>query len=593
MTNYKLLIEFIREKKHRNTGAAMMILVFFFLFISISILAGIVTPVVREFKIASNSLLSKQSYFASESGVEDAIYRLKTNKQISSTENIVLSTATAVTTITDMGGGNKEISTLGDVNSMQRKIKIQLTTSVGNSFNYGIQVGQGGLDINSATVTGNIYANGPITGNSSAIITGTAISANSPSMITDQSNGSGVPDYNVTFGNAAGTQDMAQSFQVATADNPVSSVSLYIKKLGSPSNVTVKIMNNSGSSPGSSVLASGTLSASSVTTSYGWITVSFSSNPILNVGTTYWLVIDGGTGTSSKNYIIGANNALYTNGVGKIGQLGGTWNNTTPSGLDYFFNLYLGGVSGLIAGSSGSQWNQLHIGTVSGSAQAHTVNYTNATGNIYCQSGTGNNKSCTTQTDPVYIASPISDANIDQWKTDALAGGTMNGDYTVPNGGASLGPKKIVGNLTVSSGRTLTVTGTLWVTGKVTLNGGGTMQLSPSYGSNDGVIISDGELEINGGGNATGSGAAGSYIMLLSTKTGGAASVNGGAGAVIVATPYGTLDISGGASLKEATGYRITIGGGSNVTYESGLSDMNFSSGPSGSWGISSWKEVE
>lgn len=589
MNNHKLQNKY----KKRNGGAAIMILVFFFLFISISILSGIVTPVVREFKIATNSLKSKQAYFASESGVEDSMYRIKNNKKISTTENIVLGTSTAVTTITDLGGGKKSISSLGDTNSYQRKVDLVLSTGVGASFNYGVQVGLGGMDINSGTVNGNVYSNGPITGSSSAIITGTAISANSPALAADQSNGSGTPAYNVTFGNASSTQDIAQSFQISSVDNPVNSASFYIKKLGSPSNATIKIVNNNGSNPGSTVLASGTLSASSVTTNYGWITVSFSSNPILDVGTTYWIIVDGGTGSSSNNYILGANSAGYANGTGKIGQFGGTWNNTTPSGLDYFFNIYLGGVTGSIVGSSGSQWNQLHIGTVSGTAQAHTVNYTNATGLIYCQTGTGNNKSCTNQTDPTYVADPISEANIDAWKADALAGGITNGDYTVPNGGASLGPKKIVGDLTVSSGRTLTVTGTLWVTGKITLNGGGTIKLSSSYGANDGVLVADGSLEVNGGGSATGSGTAGSYIMMLSTATGNAASINGGAGAVIVATPNGTLDLNGGASLKEANGYRITISGGSTVTYESGLSDMNFSSGPSGSWTVSSWKESQ
>jgi fibronectin-binding autotransporter adhesin len=577
----------------KNRGAATMILVFFFLFISITVLSGIVTPVVREFKVATNSLKSKQSYFASESGVEDAIYRLKNNKKISSTENLVLGTSTAATTITDIGNGKKEINSLGDTNSYQRKVDIVLSTSSGASFNYGVQVGLGGMDINSGTVNGNVYSNGPITGSSSAVITGTAISANSPALAADQSNDTGTPSYNITFGNAASTQDIAQGFQISTADNPVNSVSFYLKKIGSPSNATVKIVSDSNGTPGSTVLASGTLSASSVTASYGWITVSFSSNPVLDTGTTYWVVIDGGTGSSSNNYVLGANSAGYANGVSKIGQLGGTWNNTTPSGLDYFFNIYLGGITGSIVGSSGSQWNQLHVGTVSGTAQAHTVNYTNSTGSIYCQSGIGNNKSCTSQPDPIYVADPISKSNIEAWKSEALSGGVNNGDYTVPNGGASLGPKKIVGDLNVSSGRTLTVTGTLWVTGNITLNGGGTIHLASSYGSNDGVVVSDGSMEINGGGSATGSGTNGSYIMLLSTATGTAASVNGGAGAVIVCTPNGTLDLNGGASLKEANGYRITIGGGSTVTYESGLSDMNFSSGPSGSWSVSSWKEVQ
>lgn len=571
----------------------MMILVLFFMFISITITIGIITPTVREFGIAHDSILSKQTYFLSESGIEDSVYRLKNGITIDATETIVLNNTTATTTIIDLGGNQKSISTLGDTNSHQRKVNILLTTDEGVSFSYGVQVGQGGITLTgSGTVNGNIYANGPIMGDSSAIITGTAISGNSPASTSDQSNGSGTPSYGVSFGNANSTQDIAQSFELNTS-SPLNKIQLYIKKTGSPSNATVKIVNDNSGNPGSTVYASGTLNASTITTSYGWVDVSFSSNPVLDTGETYWLVVDGST-SNSKYYIIGASSETYGNGLGKIGQQGGTWSNTTPSGLDYFFKIYLGGFTGLIAGTSGSQWNQLHVGTISGSAQAHTVNYTNSTGLIYCQTGTGNNKSCSPLTDPPYIEFPVSESNISQWEQDAEVGGTYNGDYSVGWAGATIGPKKINGNLSVSGGGILTVSGTLWVTGNLTLNGGGTIRLSSSYGSDDGVIIVDGTVLVSGGGHATGSGISGSYIMILTKSTSDTAmSISGGAGAVILYAPKGTIAISGGASLKEAVGYRMTISGGSSITYESGLADNNFTSGPSGSWDIQYWKESQ
>ncbi len=579
------------KKINKESGAAMLISVIFFLFISLAIIGGLVSPSVREFKDASVGLNSKRSFFLAESGSEDAFYRVLKNIPIGSSETLTLDSNTATTTITSVGSDKIVIASLGDVYSYQRQNDITLSTNTGVSFNYGVQVGQGGINLTgSGTVNGNVYANGPITGDSSAVITGTAISADSPALAADQTNGSGTPSYDVAFANASATQDIAQGFQVSV-ESPLNKAQFYIKKVGSPSNATVKIMNDSNGSPGTNVVASGTLSASSVTTSYGWVDVSFSSNPILSVGTTYWLVVDAGT-SSSKYYVVGASAGGYSSGIGKIGQLGGTWNNTSPSGLDYYFSIYLGGATGLIEGNSHSQWNQLHIGTVSGSAQAHTVNYTNATGNIYCQTGTGNNKSCTSQTDPTYIAFPISDANIAGWKSEAEAGGVYNGDYSVGWAGATLGPKKIIGNLSVSGGGILTVTGTLWVTGNIQLSGGGTIKLASSYGANDGVIISDKSISISGGGHATGSGTAGSYIMMLSTDTGtDSISVSGGAGAVICYAPYGTIEISGGAALKEATAYRIEVSGGSSVTYESGLMNNNFSSGPSGSWTVTSWGE--
>ncbi|MEK7182163.1 MAG: choice-of-anchor R domain-containing protein [Patescibacteria group bacterium] len=582
----------IIKKMNQKKGQIMIGIVIMFVVISLSVVSGIAWNVQKETLTESNLSSSAKSYYSAEAITEDVVYRIKNEIQVSSTETININNAIGTAIISD-SAGIKTVSSSGNFRDAIRKVSVSLTEGSGVSFNYGVQVGQGGINLTgSGTVNGNVYANGPITGDSSAIITGTAISANSPALTADQSNDTGVPPYNVVFGNASGTQDIAQSFKVAT-ESPLNKIQLYIKKTGAPSNATVKIVNDASGSPGTTIFASGTLSASTVTTSYGWIDVTFSTNPLLDVSTTYWLVVDAGT-SSNKYYTIGASNGGYINGLGKIGQMSGTWNNTTPSGLDYYFSIYLGGLNGLIAGNSGSQWNQLHIGTVSGTAQAHTVNYTNATGNIYCQTGTGNNKSCTSQTDPTYIAFPVSDANITEWKNDAVAGGVYNGNYSVGSTGATLGPKKIIGNLTISGGGILTVSGTLWVTGNITLNGGGTIKLASSYGSNDGVIIADGNISISGGGNATGSGTAGSYLMMLSTSSSGdAISISGGSGAVIVYAPNGTIEIEGGASLKEVTGYKIKIEGGSSITYESGLTNNNFSSGPGGGYNISSWGETE
>ncbi|MEI6058986.1 MAG: choice-of-anchor R domain-containing protein, partial [archaeon] len=418
----------------------------------------------------------------------------------------------------------------------------------------------------------------------------------------DQSNGSGTPAYNVTFGNANGTQDIAQSFQISISE-PLNKVQFYIKKVSTPSNATVKIMNDSSGSPGTTVFASGTLPASTVTTLYGWVDVSFTSNPLLNVGTTYWIVLDTGT-SSSKYYITGATNATYADGIGKIGQQGSTWNNTSPSGLDYYFSVYLGGINGLIAGSSGSQWNQLSIGTSgTGTAQAHTINYTEAPGLLYCQTGTGNNKACTIQADPTYIAPPISDANIAQWKVDATAGGTYSGTYNTPGyGDSTLGPKKITGNLNVTGSHTLYLTGTVWVQGNVTVDGAAKIVLDSSYGHGSGLLVADGWLNLAGSGQLNGTGQTGSYLLFVTTSdstavncsgTGSTICISGAAGSVILNAQKGTLVFTGSASAKEASAYKMFLTGNTRVNYESGLANLNFNSGPSGTWDIASWKESQ
>lgn len=587
-----------------NGGAAMIILVLFFVFISSTIIIGIVVPTVREYKIATDNFQSKQTYFLAESGVEDVLYRLKNSKQSNVTETLVLGDSQATTTITDIGGGQKQISTIGDTNSHQRKIDVILTTATGVSFSYGVQTGQGGIELKgSAGIRGNVYANGPIIGSTSSYITGTAISANSPAVASDQNNGVGTPTNNIVFGNATATQDIAQAFKVATS-SPLNKIQLYIKKTGSPSNATVKIMNDVSGNIGTSVLASGTLSASTVTTSYGWIDVAFTTNPLLGVGTTYWLVVDAST-SSTKYYTIGGTTGnVYTNGASKIGQLGGTWNTTNSNVIDYYFNLYLGGFTGLIKGSSESQWNQLSVGTSgTGSAQAHTVNYTEATGLIYCQTGTGNNKSCTIQPDPVYIDYPVSDSNIDDWKNEASAGGVITGNYDVSGSNtAHLGPKKITGNLTVGGSGILYVTGTLYVQGNVIVSGSGKIVLDSTYGHSSGVLVADGYLDLAGSAQLNGSGQSGSYILFVTTTSLTPLScednfsticISGSAGSVVLNAQKGTIVFTGSASAKEATANKMVLSGSAVVNYESGLVNMNFNSGPSGTWNVNSWQEVE
>src|SRR3990167_4976651 len=166
------------KKNIKNQGQAMIISMIFFLFISLAIISGLVSPSVREFKIANDLIKSRQSFFLSESAVEDSYFRLKTGKAIGATNTISLGDNSATATITDSGYNEKTISALGDVSSRQRKNELVLNTGVGVSFNYGVQVGQGGLEMNNLSkIIGNAYSNGNIIGTNSARIQGTAIAS--------------------------------------------------------------------------------------------------------------------------------------------------------------------------------------------------------------------------------------------------------------------------------------------------------------------------------------------------------------------------------------------------------------------------------
>ncbi len=589
---------FLNSKKQKNKGQVMIFAVVVFVSLAIASTIGIVNPAVRHIKAMENYKMTKQSYYLAESGIEDVIYRLKNGIQTNSQNVLEIDGESSVTTISDEIGGGKIISSVSNFSDYQRKIESSLVVGEGVSFNYALQSGNGGFFIDGGSVVdGNVYSNGNITGDGGSTITGSATAANSDPLGVETENVNPMPNPSeIIFGNTTANQDFAQSFVVGRT-GPLNKISLYIKRTSSlPGNLSVKIVTDNNNSPSTNILDSATLSASLVSTSYGWVDAVFGNYVQLSSGVKYWFVLDGGN-NSTKYYTLGANNT-FADGSGKSGRYGSSW---TDISLDSYFKVYMNGFASKITGDG---YDYLNIGTKGGDSWAHTVNSTNTYGTIYCQTGSMNNgKVCNTErSDPPAQPLPISDSNINGWKDEALAGGIQNGDVSVGWSGATMGPVKIIGNLSISGGGTLTLTGTVWVTGNITVSGGGKVRLASSYGERSGVLISDGRVSISGNGQFSGSGTAGSFPLLITTNNcpygascGGnpALSINGGSGAVVLAAPYGVLSMSGGTSAKAMVAYKITITGGGEVRYDTGLVDMRFSSGPSGGFEIVNWAETE
>ncbi len=580
-------------KIKRNGGQAFLLGVVMFLFLSLSAVVGISNPILRQASITNDFLTSRKSYFLSEAGVEDSIYRIKNNKQTSSPETLSLDGASVVTTITDTLG-TKTIETSAESKKLVRKIGTVLKTGIGTSFSYGIQSGAGGFTLgNNVVVNGSVYASGAIVGSSGSLITGAAFSANGPALTADQKNDSPLSPTNfVKFGDSSSTQDLGQSFKVSVSET-LAKISVYIKKTSTPSNLTARITTDSAGSPSENTLTSATLDSSLITSSYGWVDISLPNNIQLISGTTYWVVLDGGNSTT-RYYTVGTNTA-YANGQGKIGQYSGTWNDTSPVGLDSYFKIYLGGMTGLIDGVS--------VGTSGvGNAEAYEVKNSTIAGSLYCQVGSGNNKSCnTSKAIPTSLDFAISDGNIEEWKSDASAGGVINGDYTVSSN-ISLGPKKIVGDLLIDGNKTLTLTGTIWVIGKVTLGNGAKIALSSSYGINSGTLVTDGTVRVSNNSLFSGSGQSGSYLMVLTTSDCPlgdlcdglyAIDISNNAGAVILNAQKGTVHLNNNATVKGITAYKTIFDSNAVINYEQGIANLNFTNGPTGGWNIKSWAEIE
>lgn len=113
-------------------------------------------------------------------------------------------------------------------------------------------------------------------------------------------------EFEITTSALTEYDKLAQSFQVTGAQT-VGTVDLWLKKVGSPTgNLTVEIQPDSAGAPSGTAVSngtSGTVAASTLTTSYADITFSFATPPSLSGSTTYWLVLKTTDSASNTNYV--------------------------------------------------------------------------------------------------------------------------------------------------------------------------------------------------------------------------------------------------------------------------------------------------
>lgn len=198
---------------------------------------------------------------------------------------------------------------------------------------------------------------------------------------------------------------------------------------------------------------------------------------------------------------------------------------------------------------------------------------------------------------------PISSAAIERWKQEAAVGGTIiNGDFRVEAESAiRLGPAVITGNFAVDNNAVLVLTGTLYVLGKIEIGNGANINLDPNFSTTSGIIISDNGIHVQEQARFAGSGAAGSYILLLSTsRTGGthhhaSIDIHGNSSGLILAAPYGKVYFHTNSTAKQVSAFSIYLKNNAIINYETGLQNVLFSSGQSGSWRVvpGSWRKIQ
>jgi len=183
-----------------------------------------------------------------------------------------------------------------------------------------------------------------------------------------------------------------------------------------------------------------------------------------------------------------------------------------------------------------------------------------------------------------------------------------SGTYIIDTDTTFTNPTKIECDVVVDKkSTTLTLQDTLWVEGNLTFQSGPTTEIDPATSTRSVLVIVDDEsdrttsskIDIGNGSDFTTTGSGRSYIVLLSmnndAENGGteeaitvAQSSNGN---MVIYAGHGLVVLQNKIELHEVTGYRIEMGNNSTITYESGLLDISFTSGPPNGFVFGRWSE--
>jgi hypothetical protein len=141
---------------------------------------------------------------------------------------------------------------------------------------------------------------------------------------------------------------IAQSFSVPYTDASFRSVTLALRKAGTPGDLTVEICVDDDGAPGGGITnASGTIAHAGVGTSDAYITINFADAVTLQANTKYWIVLSGAATLDGSNYYSwGGAPDVYPRGKAKTSTDSGATYGDISTGFGLFFRVRYGGNAG-------------------------------------------------------------------------------------------------------------------------------------------------------------------------------------------------------------------------------------------------------
>lgn len=155
------MLKFINNKK----GFIALILAILILGVVLAIILSVSFLAVGEQKIINNFVVSDQSYYTAEAGIEDALLRLKNNPSMPALSySFPVGSGATNVVIPIMIGGSRVLTSQGSVSGRIRKAQAVYAIDADSiSFHYGAQIGDGGMEMgNNSRIKGNVFSNGSV-----------------------------------------------------------------------------------------------------------------------------------------------------------------------------------------------------------------------------------------------------------------------------------------------------------------------------------------------------------------------------------------------------------------------------------------------
>lgn len=229
-------------------------------------------------------------------------------------------------------------------------------------------------------------------------------------------------------------------------------------------------------------------------------------------------------------------------------------------------------------------------------------------GDAYATGTISNPPSVTGTRYPNASPQPLPTIDYDYWKKAACNNDTgyptsCQTAVTCPcnlSSSQHIGPKKYVGDLTLSNNALITLDGPIWVTGTFSMTQGSTtLKVNDNLGSNGTVIIVDpGKISLNQGGTIQPTNADPPGYVLLATTASTACSISGsGDGAIVLSqssaiavfyalTPNACALLQQSANVASLVANGLIMQNTAALTYSQGLASASFITGPGASWQI-------